>query len=117
MSEKEALQRAADEARKAARRARELAVLLDDYAKYIVQPSWRERADELRFSASNKIREVNDGLAASAPVEQSDKPEPSSVRQTEESKPDQDLPDPATRPARDDAGSVSSMRVKKRGEK
>jgi len=64
VTEKETLQRAADEARKAARAARELAGFLDDYAKYLTQPSWRERADDLHFSAMSKLRVINDGLAA-----------------------------------------------------
>ena len=119
VSEKEALQRAADEARKAARRARELAGLLDDYAKYIVQPNWRERADDLRLSASNKVREVNDGLAASAPVEQSGEPEELNVRQTEqeESNPSQVSPIPTASPAKDVASPAGGVRVKKKGAK
>jgi hypothetical protein len=74
VSEKEALQSAADEARKAARAARELAGLFDDYAKYLTQPNWRERANELHVSVLNKLRVVKDGLAASDKwVEESDK--------------------------------------------
>lgn len=64
MSEKEALQSAANEARKAARGARELAGLLDDYAKFLTQPTFRGRADERYLSALNKLSVVNDGLAA-----------------------------------------------------
>ena len=62
--EKEALQKAADEARKAARAARELGNSLDDYAKYLTQPSWQDRADDLRLSALVKLGVINDGLAA-----------------------------------------------------
>jgi hypothetical protein len=47
MSEKEALQNAADEARRSARAARELGRFLDDYAKYLSQRDGRERAEEL----------------------------------------------------------------------
>ncbi len=65
MSDKEALQSAADEARKAARAAREFAGILDDYAKYLTQPLMHARADELRRSALNKLSVVKDGLAAS----------------------------------------------------
>ena len=64
MTEKETLQGAADEARKAARAAREFAALLDDYAKHVTQPGWRQKADDLHYSAMSKLRVVNDGLAA-----------------------------------------------------
>jgi hypothetical protein len=64
LTEKEALQNAADEARKAARAGREFAGLLDDYAKYLTQPSWRQRAEESYRSALNKLNVINDGLAA-----------------------------------------------------
>lgn len=63
MSEKDALQKAADEARKVARAAREFGGFLDDYAKYLTQRNWRERADELHRSALNKLSAINDGLA------------------------------------------------------
>lgn len=62
MSEKEALQNAADEARKVARAAREFSRFLDEYAKYLTQPSWRERAIELHLSALNKLSAINAGL-------------------------------------------------------
>jgi len=64
VSEKEALQSAADEARKAARGAREFAGILDDYARYLTQPNFRQRVDDLHLSALHKLRVVNDGLAA-----------------------------------------------------
>ena len=64
MTEKEALQNAADEARKAARAGREFAGLLDDYAKYLTQPNWRQRADDTYRTALNKLNVINDGLAA-----------------------------------------------------
>lgn len=64
MTEKEALQNAADEARKAARAGREFAGILDDYAKYLTQPNWRQRADETHRSALNKLNVINEGLAA-----------------------------------------------------
>jgi hypothetical protein len=64
LTEREALQNAADEARKAARASREFAGLLDDYAKYLMQPSWRQRAEESYRSALNKLNVINDGLAA-----------------------------------------------------
>ena len=63
MTEKEALQNAADEARKAARAGREFAGLLDDYAKYLTQPNWRQRADDTYRTALNKLNVINDGLA------------------------------------------------------
>ena len=62
MSEKEALQSAADEARKVARAAREFGRFLDEYAKYVTQPSWLERAGELHVSALNKLDGINAGL-------------------------------------------------------
>jgi hypothetical protein len=64
VTEKETLQSAADEARKAARAAREFAALLDDYAKHVTQPGWRQKADDLHYSAMSKLRVVTDGLAA-----------------------------------------------------
>jgi hypothetical protein len=63
VTQKEALQSAADEARKAARAAREFAGILDEYAKFIVQPNSRQKADDVHQSAMNKLRVVNDGLA------------------------------------------------------
>ena len=63
MTQKEALQSAADEARKAARAAREFAGILDDYAKFITQPNSRQKADDVYQSALNKLRIVNEGLA------------------------------------------------------
>jgi pyruvate/2-oxoglutarate dehydrogenase complex dihydrolipoamide acyltransferase (E2) component len=64
VSKKESLQGAADEARKAARAAREFAGILDEYAKLITQPNSRQKADDVHLSAMNKLRVVNDGLAA-----------------------------------------------------
>jgi hypothetical protein len=64
VTEKETLQSAADEARKTARAAREFAALLDDYAKHVTQPNWRQKADDLHYSAMSKLRVVTDGLAA-----------------------------------------------------
>jgi len=64
VSNKDALQSAADEARKAARAAREFAGLLDDYAKYLTQPNFRQRAEDVHRSALNKLNVINDGLAA-----------------------------------------------------
>jgi hypothetical protein len=63
VSQKEALQSAADEARKAARAAREFAGILDEYAKLITQPNARQRADDTHISAMNKLKVINDGLA------------------------------------------------------
>jgi hypothetical protein len=64
VTEKEALQKAADEARKTARAGREFAGLLDDYAKWLTQPNWRQRADEYHRSALNKLSVIKEGLAA-----------------------------------------------------
>jgi hypothetical protein len=63
VSQKEALQSAADEARKAARAAREFAGILDEYAKLITQPNSRQKADDVHLSAMKKLGIVNDGLA------------------------------------------------------
>jgi len=65
LTEKENLQKAADEARKAARAGREFAGLLDEYAKYLTQPNWRQRADESYRLALNKLNVIKEGLAAS----------------------------------------------------
>jgi hypothetical protein len=64
LTEKEALQNAADEVRKAARAGREFAGLLDDYAKYLTQANWRQRAQESYRSALNKLNAINEGLAS-----------------------------------------------------
>lgn len=64
VSEKEALQNAADEARKVARAAREFSRFLDDYAKYLTQPTRREQAVELHLLALNKLSAINAGLIA-----------------------------------------------------
>lgn len=63
MTEREVLQNAADEARKAARAGREFAGLLDEYAKFLMQPNWRQRAEEYHRSALNKLNVINEGLA------------------------------------------------------
>jgi hypothetical protein len=63
MSEKEVLQKAADEARKGARAARELGGFLDNYAKYLSQRDGRERAEEMRVFALNRLSVIKDGLA------------------------------------------------------
>jgi hypothetical protein len=63
VTQKEALQSAADEARKAARAAREFAGILDEYAKFITQPNSRQKADDVHQTALNKLRVVNEGLA------------------------------------------------------
>jgi len=63
VSQKEALQSAADEARKAARASREFAGILDEYAKLITQPNSRQRADDVHLSAMNKLKVINEGLA------------------------------------------------------
>jgi hypothetical protein len=62
VSEKKALQNAADEARKVARAAREFSRFLDGYAKYLTQPARREQAIELHLSALNKLSAINAGL-------------------------------------------------------
>lgn len=54
MTDKETLQSAADEARKAARAARESASILDDYAKYLVQPAYRVKAKAMHATATHK---------------------------------------------------------------
>lgn len=66
VSEKEALQNAADEARKVARAAREFGRFLDEYAKHLTHPTWRARAVELHVSALNKLSDINAGLIATA---------------------------------------------------
>ncbi len=65
MTEKETLQSAGDEARKAARAAREAASVLDDYAKYLVQTAFSSKSAALRATATNKLKAVNEALATS----------------------------------------------------
>ncbi len=65
MTEKESLQSAADEARKAARAAREAASILDDYAKYLVQPAYSVKATAMHATATHKLKAANQALAAS----------------------------------------------------
>jgi hypothetical protein len=63
MSDNSVLQKAADEARKVARAARELGGYLDNYAKYLTQPNGRERAEEMHGFALGRLSVINDGLA------------------------------------------------------
>ncbi|MDT5122161.1 MAG: hypothetical protein QOC96_1643 [Acidobacteriota bacterium] len=63
MSDNSVMQKAADEARKGARAARELGGYLDNYAKYLTQPNGRERAEEMHGFALNRLGVINDGLA------------------------------------------------------
>ncbi len=65
MSDRDVLQSAADEARKAARAAREAASILDDYAKYLVQPAFGSKSAMLHATATNKLRTASDALASS----------------------------------------------------
>jgi hypothetical protein len=65
VSDKESLQSAADEARKAARAAREAASILDDYAKYLVQPAFRTKAAAMHATATSRLKAANDALAVS----------------------------------------------------
>lgn len=65
MTEKEVLQSAADEARKAARAAREAASILDDYAKYLVQPAFSVKTKAMHATATSKLQAANDALASS----------------------------------------------------
>ncbi len=65
MSDQDLLQSVADEARKAARAARETAALLDNYAKYITQPNSRGQADDLRLTAVSKVNAITDCMAES----------------------------------------------------
>jgi hypothetical protein len=65
VTEKEVLQSAADEARKAARAAREAASILDDYAKYLVQPAYSVKTTAMHATATSKLKAANDALAVS----------------------------------------------------
>ncbi|MDT4967208.1 MAG: hypothetical protein QOJ64_1945 [Acidobacteriota bacterium] len=62
MSEKEAMQNAADEARTVARAAREFGRFLDDYAKLLTQPTRRDQAAEMHIAAMRKLDAINAGL-------------------------------------------------------
>jgi hypothetical protein len=63
MSDNSTLQKAADEARKVARAARELGGYLDNYAKYLTQPYGQERAEEMHSFVLSRLGVINDGLA------------------------------------------------------
>jgi len=63
MSNTTTLQKAADEARKGARAARELGGYLDNYAKYLTRPNGRERAKEMHVFALSRLNVLNEGLA------------------------------------------------------
>ena len=65
MSNEETWQNAADEARQAARTARELARLLDEYATQLVLPERRQQAEERHLAAALKLQAMTDHLAAS----------------------------------------------------
>ncbi len=65
MMDRETLQIAADEARKAARAAREAASVLDDYAKYLAQPTFHNKAASLHATATHKLKAVGEALAIS----------------------------------------------------
>jgi hypothetical protein len=65
MNEQDALQRAADEARDAAVRARELADLLEDYASCLNDPSLQGRAGELHMIIGGRVRTLRKALTDS----------------------------------------------------
>ncbi|MDQ3256926.1 MAG: hypothetical protein M3R15_24055 [Acidobacteriota bacterium] len=58
MTEKEALQSAGSEARKAAVSARECAEILDEYAASLSNPAFMSRAFELRKMLHDKLAEI-----------------------------------------------------------
>jgi len=45
--------------------AREAASILDDYAKYLVQPAFGSKTATLHATATNKLRTASDALASS----------------------------------------------------
>lgn len=61
--DREALQNAAREARKAAERARELADLCEEYADCLSKADPQGRASKLHRSALNKLKALNEALA------------------------------------------------------
>lgn len=65
MNEGDALQRAADEARTAAEKARELADELDDYASCVLDPDLQGRASELHMIVRAKLQVIRKHLADS----------------------------------------------------
>ncbi|HEY0077034.1 MAG TPA: hypothetical protein VGB73_00190 [Pyrinomonadaceae bacterium] len=60
----DALQQAAREARRAAEQAREFADLFEQYAASLAKPGGQEKARKLRLSALDKLREVQESVAA-----------------------------------------------------
>ena len=65
MSELKAMQDAADEARNAALKARELADLLEDYASCLLDVNLHERASELHLIVESVLQAVRKAIAAS----------------------------------------------------
>ncbi len=65
MTEKEALQSAGDEARKAAVAARECAEILDEYAASLSDPARMGRAFDLRKMLHDKLAEITLAVHAS----------------------------------------------------
>ncbi len=65
MTEKEALQSAGDEARKAAVSARECAEVLDEYAACLSDPACMGRAFDLRKMLHDKLAEITLAVHAS----------------------------------------------------
>ncbi len=65
MTEKEALQSAGSEARKAAVAARECAEVLDEYAASLSDPAFMSRAFELRKMLHDKLAEITLAVHAS----------------------------------------------------
>jgi hypothetical protein len=65
MTEKETLQSAGDEARKAATSAQECADILDEYAASLSDPAFMSRAFELRKMLHDKLAEITLAVHAS----------------------------------------------------
>lgn len=65
MNQQAALQNAADEARKAAEKAREFADLFEDYASCLLTPELQGRASELHLTAINKMQAIRKAVADS----------------------------------------------------
>jgi ElaB/YqjD/DUF883 family membrane-anchored ribosome-binding protein len=65
MSSKKSLEKASNEARRAAARAREFANLFDEYAVYLLREDSKDKASELRLRGKSKLAEVREAVSDS----------------------------------------------------
>ena len=65
MSSNKSLEKASNEARRAAARAREFANLFDEYAEYLLREDSKDKASELRLRGKSKLAEVREAVSDS----------------------------------------------------